>query len=49
MFFQFGMYKEYSGIVDNFQHALEFFIPNIEIDYKNKELTIGNITITNDI
>ena len=49
MFFQFGMYKEYSSIVDNFQHALEFFIPNIEIDYKNKELTIGNITITNDI
>lgn len=49
IFFQFGMYKEYSNIVDNFKHALEFFIPNVKIDYKNKQLTVESIIITNDI
>ena len=47
--FKFGIYKEYSSILDHFKEALEFFIPNIKIDYKNKKLIVDNITITSEI
>lgn len=47
--FKLGIYKEYSSIVNGFKEALEFFIPNITIDYKNKKLIVDNITITSEI
>ena len=47
--FQLGIYKEYKEIVNRFKETLSFFIPNIEIDYKNKQLIVDGITITNEI
>ena len=47
--FQLGIYKEYSVISDNIKEGLNFFIPGVEIDYKNKELIIEDITITEQI
>ena len=47
--FKLGIYKEYSSIINSFKEALEFFIPNIIIDYKNKKLIVDNITITTEI
>ena len=47
--FQIGMYKEYQSVVNNFKTTLQFFIPNINIDYKQKELKIDDIIITNEI
>ena len=47
--FKFGIYKEYKVIVDNFKYTLDFFIPNIEIDYKNKQLIVDDIIITEEI
>ena len=47
--FKLGIYKEYSSIINSFKEALEFFIPNIIIDYKNKKLIVDNITITSEI
>ena len=47
--FQIGMYKEYQSAVNNFKTTLQFFIPNINIDYKQKELKIDGIIITNEI
>ena len=47
--FQLGIYKEYSSISDNIKEGLNFFIPGVEIDYKNKELIIEDITITEQI
>lgn len=47
--FKLGIYKEYSSIVNSFKEVLEFFIPNITIDYKNKKLIVDNITITSEI
>jgi hypothetical protein len=47
--FQIGMYKEYQSVVNNFKTTLQFFIPNINIDYKQKELKVDDIIITNEI
>ena len=47
--FKMGIYKEYSSITSGFKEALEFFIPDIEIDYKNKQLIADDITITSEI
>jgi hypothetical protein len=47
--FQIGMYKEYQSVVNNFKTTLQFFIPNINIDYKQKELKIDDIIIKNEI
>ena len=47
--FQLGVYKEYATVVKNLVEALEFFIPNLEIDYKNKELIVDSIIITEEI
>lgn len=44
-----GMYKEYEQIRNSFKQSLQFFIPNIEIDYKNKKLIVDDITITREI
>ena len=49
LLFQLGMYKEYSGIVEKTREALEFFIPNIEIDYADKQLIVDDIIITEEI
>ena len=47
--FQIGMYREYQSVVINFKTTLQFFIPNIKIDYKQKELKVDDIIITNEI
>ena len=47
--FQFSIYKEYSEITSKFKEALAFFIPNIEINNKNKQLIVDGITITEEI
>lgn len=47
--FQFGIYKEYTALVNGFKTVLQFFIPNIQIDFKNKQLIVDNITITNEV
>ena len=47
--FQLGMYREYSNILKNFNNALKFFIPGIEIDYQNKKLIVDGIIITEEI
>lgn len=47
--FKLGIYKEYSSITSGFKEALEFFIPNVKIDYKNKQLIVDDITITSEI
>lgn len=49
LFFQFGIYKEYSSMLEGLHKALKFFIPNIEIDYKNKQFIVDNIIITEEI
>ena len=49
LIFQFGMYKEYASIMEYLQEAIRFFIPNIEIDYKNKQLIVDDIIITEEI
>jgi hypothetical protein len=47
--FQMGIYKEYTSITQNFINTLNFFIPEIKIDYKNKNLIVNDIIITNEI
>lgn len=47
--FQLGMYKEYATVVKNLVEALVFFIPNLEIDHKNKQLIVDGIIITEEI
>lgn len=47
--FNLGMYKEYSIMANKFKEVLEFFIPNIKIDYKGKQLIVDDITITNEV
>ena len=47
--FQMGIYKEFSGITTSMVNALEFFLPELEIDYQNKQLIVDNIIITEDI
>lgn len=49
IFFELGIYKEYSAIFNNFKQGLKFFIPSLEIDYTNKEFKIENITMTQEI
>ena len=44
-----GIYKEFSGITTSMVNALEFFLPELEIDYQNKQLIVDNIIITEDI
>ena len=47
--FQLGVYKEYSEVVNTMKNTLKFFIPKIEIDYKNKQLIVDGIIITEEI
>ena len=47
--FQMGIYKEFSSIATTMVDALEFFLPELKIDYQNKQLIVDNITITEDI
>ena len=47
--FNFGMYKEYTEITSKFKQVLEFFIPNIKLDYKSKQLIVDDINITNEV
>lgn len=47
--FQMGIYKEFSGITASTVEALKFFLPELEINYSNKQLIVDNITITEDI
>ena len=49
IFFVFGMYKEFNIIFKQLVEGVKFFIPNINIDFKNKELKIDNTTITLEI
>jgi hypothetical protein len=44
-----GIYKEFSGITASTVEALRFFLPELEINYSNKQLIVDNITITEDI
>ena len=47
--FQLGIYKEYNSALKSFKEGLYFFIPDIEIDYKNKKLIVDDITITQEV
>lgn len=47
--FQLGIYREYQDVVENFKESLQFFIPDIKIDYQNKQLIVDDITITKEI
>jgi hypothetical protein len=47
--FQFGIYKEYAVLLKKIKEALVFFVPDIEIDYENKQLIVNDIIITEDI
>ena len=47
--FQLGIYKEYKDVLSNFQESLTFFLPDLEIDYQNKQLIVNGITITDEI
>ena len=47
--FQLGIYKEYNSALKSFKEGLHFFIPDIEIDYKNKKLIVDDITITEEV
>ena len=49
IFFQYGMYREYSNILETFEKALVFLIPDIEFDYLNKQLIVDSIIITEEI
>lgn len=47
--FQLAIYKEYSVIAQQFKEALQFFIPKIEINNKEKQLVINNVILTTEI
>lgn len=47
--FQLGIYQEYNTIAYNFKKTLSEIVPNIEIDYKNKQLIVNDIIITSEI
>jgi hypothetical protein len=47
--FEFGMYKEFGDYVGMIKDNLPFFLPELEIDYKNKSFICNNITITEEI
>ena len=47
--FQMGMYKEYAEITLKFKEILVFLFPDIEINYKNKQLIVDDIIITEEI
>ena len=47
--FYLGIYKEYEAVVKSFKSALEFYLPDLEIDYKNKQLIVGSTIITNEV
>ena len=47
--FQLGMYKEFQDISKKFESVLDFIIPELEIDYSNKQLIVDDITITEEI
>ena len=47
--FQLGVYKEYSEVVNTMKNTLKFFVPKIEIDYKNKQFIVDGIIITEEI
>ena len=47
--FQLGIYQEYNTVASNFKKTLSEIVPNIEIDYKNKQLIVNDITITSEI
>jgi hypothetical protein len=49
LIFQMGMYKEYSSVVNTTKEVLLFFMPDFEIDYKNKQLIVDGITITREV
>ena len=47
--FQLGIYKEYKAITKSFKDALEFFLPNIEINNAKKQLIVNGVIITEEI
>ena len=47
--FQLAIYKEYANVVRTMKETLSFFIPSVEIDYKNKQLIVDDIIITEEI
>ena len=47
--FQLAIYKEYSEIAKQFTNALKFFIPDVEINNKEKEIIAGDVTLTTEI
>lgn len=47
--FNLGQYREYSGVANNFKKYLKEIIPNININHKEKQLIVNNITITPEI
>ena len=49
LLFNLGKYREYSETTDLLRNGLLFFIPNVVLDYKTKQLIVDDITITKEI
>ena len=47
--FQLGIYKEYSTLAQTIVGGLKELLPGIEIDYTNKQFTIEDLIITDEI
>lgn len=47
--FELGKYQEYSHTAQTIKEGLSFFIPNVVLDYKNKQLIVDNIIITKEV
>ena len=47
--FELGKYRQYSDFADNLRDYLSEIIPDLEIDYKIKQLRVNDIIITSEI
>ena len=47
--FQLGIYKEYSTLAQTIIGGLKELLPGVEIDYTNKQFTIEDLIITDEI
>ena len=47
--FNLGRFKEYKDVLESFKYFLSLILPNIVIDFENKNFTINNIIMTSEI
>jgi hypothetical protein len=49
LLFELGQYSQFRGLANSCADSLAIVLPGIVIDYKNKNLTINDVTITTEI